>query len=91
RGPTSAIINGLVGGIGVAPVADPFARRAWSNRPTTQDIKDKGISAEVNWITPWFGGATLTSITASRDWQAINGLDFDFTTADMIYRDADPD
>ena len=90
RGPTSAIINGLVGGIGVAPVADPFARRAWSNRPTTQDIKDKGLSAEVNWITPWFGGATLTSITASRDWQAINGLDFDFSTADMIYRNADP-
>jgi len=87
---TSAIINGLVGGIGVAPVADPFARRAWSNRPTTQDIKDKGLSAEVNWITPWFNGATLTSITASRDWQAINGLDFDFTTADIIYRNPNP-
>ncbi|MGN7916233.1 TonB-dependent receptor [Lysobacter sp. 22409] len=91
RGPTSAIINALVGGTGVAPVADPFARVAWSNRPTTQDIKDKGISAEVNWITPWFGGATLTSITASRDWQAMNGLDFDFTTADLIYRNPDPD
>ncbi len=91
RGPTSAIINALVGGVGVAPVADPFARRAWSNRPTTQDIKDKGVSAEINWITPWFGGATLTSITAARDWQAINGLDFDFTTADMIYRNPDPD
>ncbi|MET4726262.1 iron complex outermembrane receptor protein [Lysobacter enzymogenes] len=91
RGPTSAIINALVGGVGVAPAADPFARRAWSNRPTTQDIKDKGVSAEINWITPWFGGATLTSITAARDWQAINGLDFDFTTADMIYRNPDPD
>lgn len=90
RGPTAAIINGLVGGVGVAPVADPFARRAWSNRPTTQDIKDKGLSAEVNWITPWFNGATLTSITASRDWQAINGLDFDFTTADIIYRNPNP-
>lgn len=91
RGPTSAIINALVGGVGVAPAADPFARRAWSNRPTTQDIKDKGVSAEINWITPWFGGAALTSITAARDWQAINGLDFDFTTADMIYRNPDPD
>ncbi|MEI2430479.1 TonB-dependent receptor [Lysobacter yananisis] len=91
RGPTAAIVNALAGGTGVAPVADPFARRAWSNRPTTQDIKDKGVSAEINWITPWFGGATLTSITAARDWQAINGLDFDFSTADMIYRNADPD
>ncbi len=90
RGPTAAIINALVGGVGVAPVADPYARRAWSNRPTTQDIKDKGVSAEINWDTPWFGGATLTSITAARDWKAINGLDFDFTTADMIYRAPDP-
>lgn len=91
RGPTAAIVNALAGGTGVAPVADPFARRAWSNRPTTQDIKDKGVSAELNWITPWFGGATLTSITAARDWQAINGLDFDFSTADMIYRNPDAD
>ncbi|QWP74775.1 TonB-dependent receptor [Lysobacter sp. K5869] len=91
RGPTAAIINALAGGTGVAPVADPFARRAWSNRPTTQDIKDKGVSAEINWITPWFGGATLTSITAARDWQAINGLDFDFSTADMIYRNPNED
>ncbi|HEU0305766.1 MAG TPA: TonB-dependent receptor plug domain-containing protein, partial [Lysobacter sp.] len=77
RGATANIINALSPDEGVAPVADPFAREAWSNRSTEQDIKDKGIAAEVNWITPWFGGATLTSITASRDWQSINGLDFD--------------
>ena len=27
--------------------------------PFMQDIKDKGISAEVNWETPWLGGAVL--------------------------------
>ena len=84
RGPTAAIINALVGGTGVAPVADPFARVAWSNRSTEQDIKDKGVAVELNWESPWFGGSTLTSITAQRDCQAINGLDFDFTSADLL-------
>ena len=71
--------------------ADPFARIAYSNRSTEQDIKDKGVAAEVNWITPWFNGATLTSITAQRDWQSINGLDFDFSSADILFRNADED
>ena len=75
----------------MAPVADPFARVAYSNRSTEQDIKDKGVSAEVNWITPWFDGATLTSITAWRDWESINGLDFDFSSADILYRNAEED
>src|SRR3546814_4234119 len=54
-------------------------------------MKDKGVSAEINWESPWMGGATLTSITASRDWQAINGLDYDFSTADILYRNPDED
>ena len=72
-GSSSRIINGMPGGPHM-PVAntfpsqaDPFARVAYSNRSTAQDIKDKGVSAEVNWDTPWLGGATLTSITASRE------------------------
>ena len=91
RGATAAIIDALAPDEGVIPVADPSKREAWSNRSTEQDFKDKGLSMEVNWETPWFGGATLTSITARRDWQAINGLDFDFSTADLIYRNADRD
>jgi iron complex outermembrane recepter protein len=90
-GGTAPLINFLGGGNAIAIPADPFARVAYSNRSTEQDIKDKGISGEVNWNTPWFGGATLTSITAMRDWQSINGLDFDFTTADILYRNADKD
>ena len=89
RGPTAAILDALTptpGDTGVAPVADPYAREAWSNRSTGQDIKDKGLAAQVDWTTPWFGGATLTSITAFRDWQSMNGLDFDFSTADLLYR-----
>ena len=89
-GGTAAILNALAGGQAVAaPGDDPFDRVAYSNRPTTQDIKDKGVSAEVQWEAA--GGTTLTSITASRDWQAINGLDYDFSTADLIYRNAERD
>ena len=88
-GGTAPLINAVGGGNAIAVPADPFARVAYSNRATTQDIKDKGVSAEVNWESPWFGGATLTSVTAQREWQAINGLDFDFTAADILYRNAD--
>ncbi len=91
RGLTGDIINRLSSDEGVVLAADPFNRVAYSNRSTEQDIKDKGLSAEVNWTTPWFGGATLTSITAQRDWQSINGLDFDFSSADILYRNANAD
>ena len=87
-GSTGAIINGVGGAGSIPTVADPFARVAYSNRSTEQDIKDKGVSGEVNWESPWFGGATLTSITAYRDWQVINALDFDYTGADILYRNA---
>lgn len=90
-GSTAAIINGVGGPGSIPTVADPFARIAHSNRSTEQDMKDKGISAEVNWESPWFGGATLTSITALRDWQSINALDFDYTGADLLYRNANED
>ncbi|MDQ3205731.1 MAG: TonB-dependent receptor [Pseudomonadota bacterium] len=91
RGATAQIIDALSPDSGVAPVADPFARVAYSNRSTEQDIKDSGVSAEVNWNTPWFGGATLTSITAQREWDNINGLDFDYTSADLLYRSPNED
>jgi outer membrane receptor protein involved in Fe transport len=91
RGLTADIVDRLSADEGVARVADPEARRAWSNRGTEQHIRDRGLSAEVNWNTPWFGGATLTSITAARDWETVNGLDFDYSTADILYRVADSD
>ena len=93
RGPTAAIADILAGGpgMGIIPVADPERRLAYANRSTEQDMKDKGLSAEINWNTPWFNGATLTSITASRDWQSINGLDLDFSGADVLYRRAQYD
>ncbi|MGH8031185.1 MAG: TonB-dependent receptor [Luteimonas sp.] len=89
RGATAAIIDAIGGGVSIAPVADPFDRVSYANRSTEQDTKDKGVSVEINYDTPWFGGSTLTGVLASRDWQSINGLDFDYTAADLLYRNAD--
>lgn len=92
RGSTAAILNALTpGGEAVIPVVDIERRLTYSNRPTTQDIKDKGVQLEANWTTPWAGEPVLTSITAMRDWKAINGLDFDYSAADVLYRAADED
>ena len=86
-GESSVLINKLGGGNAIAPTghADPWARVAYSNRDTTQKINDRGAQAEVNIDLDMLAGARLTSITAGRDWDAINGRDFDFSTADLIY------
>ncbi len=91
RGPTAAIIDALSPDSGVAPVADPFRRQAWANRSTAQYMIDRGVSAQIDWETPWFGGATLTSVTAQRKWQSTNGIDFDYSTADLLYRNPTED
>ncbi|MEN1939600.1 TonB-dependent receptor [Luteimonas sp. MJ246] len=92
RGPTAAIIDALTpGGVGVIPVPDLDRRLGFANRTTEQDLKDKGISAEVNWTTPWANEAVLTSITALRNWDAITSIDFDYTAADIMYRPPEED
>ncbi|MEG3194108.1 TonB-dependent receptor, partial [Lysobacter sp. D1-1-M9] len=53
-GGTAPVINALGGGNAIAIPADPFARVAYSNRSTEQDIKDKGISMQVDWESQWF-------------------------------------
>ncbi len=85
-GPTGAIINAFAGGAGLASPADPFERVAYANRDNTQKITDKGVSLEGSYSLPdW--NATLTSVTAFRNWKAETGLDADFSTADLWYRD----
>lgn len=87
RGPTAAIIDALTpGGQGIIPTPDLDRRLAYANRTTEQDLKDKGISAEINWTTPWANEAVLTSITAFREWKAITSIDFDYSGADIMYR-----
>ncbi|MCD0278126.1 TonB-dependent receptor [Xanthomonas melonis] len=87
RGPTAALVDALTpGGQGTIDRAAPQRRRAYSNRSTAQDIRDQGLSAQVDWTTPWLNQAVLTSISALRDWKSVNGLDFDYSAADILYR-----
>ena len=53
-------------------------------RPWRKRSKEWGVSGELNWD---FGGATLTSITAYRDWDARRNQDIDFSGLDRAYRD----
>ena len=86
------ILNALTpGGEGIIPEVDLERRLAYANRTTEQDIKDKGVSAEVNWTTPWMNDALLTSITAARTWDAITSIDFDYSAADIMYRPPEED
>jgi outer membrane receptor protein involved in Fe transport len=68
-------------------VIDPVARTNTSgvaNFMPYEHVRDEGISAQIDWKTPWFGGATLTSITAVRDWRDAFTTDSDYTGADLI-------
>ncbi len=65
----------------------PFDRQGYANRPTSQDVEDMGVSAELNWDLG--DGLKLTSITAVRNWRSETGQDSDFTAADIAYRPAD--
>jgi iron complex outermembrane recepter protein len=47
------------------------------------ETEDKGISLEANWE---FGAATLTSITAYRDYDSAQASDTDYSTVDILYR-----
>lgn len=83
-GPTAGRVAALATDGGLAIPADPFEYEIFSNRPTTQEIKDQGVSAE---LTFDIGETELTSITAWRNWEMINGQDVDYSSADIFYRD----
>lgn len=84
-GPTGAILNSLAAGNGVSSTANPEARMAYSNRATTQQITDGGVSVEANIKLDWLD-STLTSVTGVRKWKNTNGQDLDYSGADVLYR-----
>ncbi|MGO4411186.1 TonB-dependent receptor, partial [Brevundimonas sp. M-11_2] len=90
-GPTYGAVT-AVGGQQHPPAAGfgplPFSRTAYANRGTGQQMKDMGFSAEANIDIPSWN-ATLTSITSWRNWEGVNGMDLDYTTADLLYRQND--
>ena len=60
----------------------PTAGRSYAG-----ETEDYGVSGELNWD---FGGATLTSITAYREYSNTQGSDTDYTTVDILYRAPGP-
>lgn len=67
---------------------DRFSRRVAVTPGREYDGKttDGGMSGELNWD---FGGATLTSITAYRQYKSGGGGDIDYSNVDLLYRNND--
>jgi iron complex outermembrane receptor protein len=90
-GPFAGIItalgtNPLLGGTpGQAAFPDtptsPFNRQSFSNYPLSQQIWDRGFSAQLDWN---LGGAHLTSISAWRDNTIAAGNDPDYSDAALV-------
>nr|WP_314188075.1 TonB-dependent receptor [uncultured Brevundimonas sp.] len=94
-GPSQAFIAALTAPNGpgqTPPTAGygtvPFSRLAYSNRETPQEIEDMGLSAEATIDFPSLN-ATLTSQTSWRDWSFQQGMDLDYTGADILHREND--
>ena len=80
-----SIVAGLAnGGGGEAQTPDPYSRLAYQNQPSTQDVIDEGISLQVDYKLPSIG-ASVTSITAFRNWKLLDANDLDFSNADLFY------
>lgn len=86
-GPTGAFIDALASDAGTLRNGDPFDRDTYANRPTDFRIRDRGVSAQVDWeLSDSFN---LTSITAYRFYRSNSGVDVDYSSADLWYRESD--
>ena len=76
--------------LGENPAAfnNPFSRDIYvtPGRSFAGETEDKGVSLEANWE---LGAATLTSITAYRDYDSDQGSDTDYSTVDILFRAPD--
>jgi iron complex outermembrane receptor protein len=83
--PTAQDLVAALGGAGGGELthADPYARTAYANQPDAQNIVDEGVSLQMDWKVPNLN-ATLTSITAFRNWKLYGGNDLDFSNADLL-------
>ncbi|HYN46087.1 MAG TPA: TonB-dependent receptor plug domain-containing protein, partial [Allosphingosinicella sp.] len=69
----------------LAGFSNPYGRNLYISPGRTYggETEDMGISAEVNWD---LGGATLTSISAYRDYESGQAGDVDYNTVDILFR-----
>lgn len=82
-GATAPLMDAVAPDSGVSRPADPFRRLAYSDRPDDQDIRDLGVSAELEFERS-FG--KITSITAWRNFESEIGQDADYSTGDVLWR-----
>ena len=94
-GPFAGIVNALAtipqlggnGGAGAFPVTNQnaFNQQSWANWPISQQVWDRGVSAQLDWD---FERAKLTSITAWRDNTVIAANDVDYSEVPLIQEPA---
>ncbi|MET0371567.1 MAG: TonB-dependent receptor [Sphingobium sp.] len=79
-------IQAILAGQGSVFPTDPYARNLTisGDHPYVSKLKDWGVSGEINYD---LGGAKLTSITAYRDYKSRDYGDYDYSGADLLYRD----
>ena len=87
-GETTPIINALGAGGGEGNASNPYSRNVFSNRDNKQDVTDAGVSIQADYKLPSLN-ASITSITAYRNWKDTAGFDADFSTADILYLPSD--
>jgi outer membrane receptor protein involved in Fe transport len=83
------IINVLLGlGQNPAAFSNPYSRNIYltPGRSYQGETEDKGASIQADWD---FGGASLTSITAYREYDSSQGSDTDYSMVDILYRAPD--
>jgi outer membrane receptor protein involved in Fe transport len=94
-GPFAGIVNALAtvpqlggnGGAGAFPATNQnaFNQQSWANWPISQQVWDRGVSAQLDWD---FERAKLTSITAWRDNTVIAANDVDYSEVPLIQEPA---
>ena len=88
-GPFAGIANAIAsipplgGQVGATAIAAGGGYQAYSNYPWGQQVRDMGVSAQLNWN---LGAAKLTSITAWRDNTVEAGNDTDYTAIDLLWQ-----
>ena len=82
NGPTGAAVMALGG---MLDPEDPFSYEVYNNLNSTNKIENSGLSAQVDYD---LGFAGLTSITSYRTSDLSTNQDSDFTSADLLGRNA---
>ena len=83
---TNPLLGGTAGQVAFPDTpTNPFNRQSFANYPISQQIWDRGFSAQLDWN---FGAVQLTSISAWRDNSVFAGNDPDYSDAALVQEPA---